>query len=521
MSSPNEATEHVDDQHSRPDGIPGPLVPAHSTPHRNNPFLLHPWLNRLPPSWRASRSIRNELILAQLLFLFVIVTGFGGAIYALVSHGTYRQVESDLLGAAQLLANDPNIQHEIASLSIAQVYRRRFGPAPRDYAYFGIWDKQGRLIGGSDPLPPHTRPLDHAPRTDGPRPFFSRTHGSHLEVIVAGPAGTQILVGRPLARENDGLRRLLFWDCAFGLLSMIVGGIGAWWLARRIAEPLEQMTNTAEQITYRHLDQRLPTESSSNEVTRLTNVFNQMLERLQLSFRQQNQFTADASHELRTPVAIILAQAEHSLSRPRNPDEYRNALQTCLDAANRMKRLIDDLLILARADLGCLQLRRNPIDLAEVVRPVIAMLEPLARERQIRISSQLLTAWVDGDATRLGQVITNLVTNAIRYNRAEGDVFVSVFARDQQCCLVVADSGLGISLADQDRVFERFYRADAARTFDDNQGTGLGLSIAQEIVTAHSGTLEISSQPDRGTTVTARFPLISGPVPGAESINRP
>ena len=465
--------------------------------------------------WRAPRSIRTELILAQLAFLVLIISGFGGAIYGLVTHSTYLQVESDLLGAAQLLANDPHLRDEIQSLSIAQVYRRRFGPAPRDYAYFAIWDHQGRLLGGTDPLPPHaTKPLDHPPPVEGRRPFFSRSHGSHLEVIVSGPHGEQIMVGRPLARENDGLRRLLLWVVFVGLLSLIVGGTGAWWLARRIAEPLERMAATAEQMTYRHLDQRIASDASSTEVTRLTRVFNQMLERLQSSFRQQNQFTADASHELRTPVSIILSQSEHSLSRPRQPEDYRNALQTCLAAANRMKRLIDDLLVLARADVGHLQLRRVPLDLVDVVRPVIALLEPMAHEHQIRITCQLLTAWIDGDASRLSQVVMNLMTNAIRYNRPGGDVFVSVFARDHKSWLVVGDTGVGITLSDQQHVFERFYRADAARTFDDNQGTGLGLSISQEIVAAHDGHLEITSQPDRGTTVTAQFPLVAGPVTG-------
>ena len=275
------------------------------------------------------------------------------------------------------------------------------------------------------------------------------------------------------------------------------------------------MTHTAEQISFRHLDQRLATASRSNEVTRLAMVFNTMLDRLQASFQQQVRFTADASHELRTPVAVILTQAEHSLSRPRDSAEYYAALQTCVTAAGQMKQLIDDLLILARADMGRLELRRVPLDLAEVVRGTLSILEPLAEERKIRLSSQLLTAGVDGDALRLSQVVTNLVTNAIRYNRPEGSVSVSVFMRDNRSWLVVSDSGIGIPIADQQRVFERFYRADPARTFGDNQGTGLGLSIADEIITAHGGTMDIASQPDHGTTVTLQLPAVG--VSGFES----
>jgi heavy metal sensor kinase len=456
-------------------------------------------------------SIRSDLIVSQLVLLTLIVLGFGGAIFWLVWQGTYRQVEADLLGAAELLAQDLRTQNELSSLTIAKTYRHRFGPAPRDHAYFAVWDHSGRQIGGSDPLPPHTKPHSQSPRADGRRPFESRTHGSHLEVIVSGPHGEQVLVGRPMAKENDGLRRLLLFVCVFGFFSLVAGATGAWYLARRIIQPLEQMTHTAEQISFRHLDQRLAMAPASNEVRRLATVFNSMLDRLQASFQQQVRFTADASHELRTPVAVILTQAEHSLSRPRTSDEYCAALQTCVTASGRMKRLIDDLLILARADMGRLELRRVPLDLAEIVRGSLSLLEPLAEERKIRLSSQLLSTGVDGDALRLSQVVTNLVTNAIRYNRPEGNVSVSVFERECRSWLVVADSGIGIPIADQQRVIERFYRSDPARTFDDNPGTGLGLSIADEIITAHGGTMDITSQPDHGTTVTIQLTSVRVP----------
>jgi heavy metal sensor kinase len=456
--------------------------------------------------WR--RSIRGDLIVSQLLLLTLIVTGFGATIVIVVWQGIYRQAEADLLGAAQLLGQDLRSQGEMSSLTIAKAYRHRFGPAPRDHAYFAVWDKDTRLIGGSEHLPPHARILPQQPPVEGPRPFLSRIHGHHLEVIVVGPNGEQILVGRPLAREFDGLRRLAISVSLFGVVTLIVGALGAWWLARRISQPLEQMTSTAEQISFRHLDQRLATDAACSEVARLTTVFNTMLDRLQKSFQQQIRFTADASHELRTPVAVILTQAEHSLSRPRQPEEYCAALETCVISARQMKRLIDDLLILARVDLGRLDLRRTPVDLSAVVRDVLPIVGPLAAQRQVQLSSQLQSTWVDGDSLRLSQVITNLIANAIRYNRPEGTVSVSVFTRDDRAWMVVADSGIGISDADQKRVIERFFRGDPARTFDETQGTGLGLSICHEIVSAHGGTMEIVSRQGQGTTVTVQLPAI-------------
>ena len=323
---------------------------------------------------------------------------------------------------------------------------------------------------------------------------------------MSGPNAEQVLVGRPLAKEISGLQRLLVTICAFGVVSLLAGASGAWWLARRIVGPPEQMTHTAEQITFRHLDQRLQPGAASCELTRLASVFNTMLDRLQAAFQQQARFTADASHERRTPVAVIFTQAEHSLARPREPHEYCSALETCAAAARRMKHLVDDLLILARADAGRLELHRMRLDLAEVVREALSLLEPLATERKIHVSAQLQTAWVNGDAVRLSQVVTNLVTNSIRFSRSEADVFVSVCTRDGRAWLVVADTGIGIAAADQSHVFERFYQTDSARTYRAGQGTGLGLRIVLEIITAHEGTVAVTSKPDRGTTVTVQLP---------------
>lgn len=235
-----------------------------------------------------------------------------------------------------------------------------------------------------------------------------------------------------------------------------------------------------------------------------------MLDRLQGAFQRQIRLTGDASHELRTPVAVILSQTEHTLSRPRTPEEYCSALETCLRAARRMKRLVDDLLLLARADSGRLELRQEPLDLADVVRQSLALLEPLAQEKQVRVSSQLqkILAW--GDAPRLGQVVTNLVTNAVIYNRPQGDEFVTVHPRDGHALLMVSDTGTGIAAADLPHLFERFYRADQSRTQSSGQGTGLGLSIVSESITAHHGSIHVTSERGVGTTMTVLLPVPPG-----------
>ena len=456
---------------------------------------------------RVPRSLRVELMLSYLSLLAVVVIGFGVSIYVLVRQGMYHQAESDLLASAQLISRELKSGVTNPDLALTQAHRPRFGPVPREHAYFVVWDAQDRQIAGVDPLPPHVRFPAAEPPHHRDRPFYSTSHGIHLDVYLKEKDGTRIMVGRPLAREFDHLRQLAVIVSLFGLISLGAGAIGAWLLARRIVKPLDQMTQAAEQINAKSLDQRLELVGASLELTRLSTVFNTMLDRLHNAFQRQIRFTADASHELRTPVAVILSQAEHTLSRPRSPEDYCSALDTCLRAARRMKRLVDDLLLLARADSGRLEIRQESLDLADVVRQSLAMLEPLAQEKQVRLSSQLLTTRLIGDAGRLSQVVTNLVTNALQYNRPDGEVFVTVHARESKATLVVSDTGIGISASDQPRLFERFFRADQARTQQEGQGTGLGLSIVSEIVAAHHGTIDVTSELGVGTTVTVLLPI--------------
>lgn len=454
-------------------------------------------------------SLRAELLASHLLLVTIVVLALGTSIYWLVRQATYRQAESELLGAAQLLAQDLNATAQTPSLAISQAYRHRFGAAPRDHAYFVVWDASGQQIAGSDPLPPHVMSYKTIPIKAGPKPFEFQTHGSHLDVIMRGPNQSVIMIGRPLAKEFDQLNRLAAAVVAFGALCLLVSAAGVWWLARRIVSPLERLTDAAEQITAKNLDQDLQLTGASSEVMRLGNVFNGMLERLREAFQRQMRFTADASHELRTPVAVILSQSEQTLLKPRTPEEYQLALETCLRSARRMKRLVDDLLYLARADAGQLEIRHENVDLADITRQALDLLEPLIQERQIRVISQLQATPIQGDTVRLAQVVTNLVTNALQYNRTGGEVFVTVHARGGTASLIVADTGIGIPAASQPRLFERFYRADAARTHVEGQGTGLGLSLVAEIVAAHAGKIDITSEFGVGTTVTVELPVAS------------
>lgn len=455
-------------------------------------------------------TLRALLVASHAGLLAVVVVAFAGAIYWMMSRGVYRQAEADLLAAAQLLLSELDDGTAPAELRIPDTYFHRFGPAPRDQASFALWDAAGTQLAASGDASAGMVPLARPPRRQGPHPFEAVVIGSRLDVVVATPAGGQLRMGRPLAKEFDGLRWLALRLLAGGAGALVIGTAAAMWLAGRISAPLVRMSRAAERISSRNLKDRLETGPATAEVVGLAAVFNRMLAGLDHAFDRQTRFTADASHELRTPVAIILAQAEHSLARERSPEDYRSALGTCRDAARRMRRLVDDLLLLSRADAGQLLARREPFDLADVAGDVARLLETLAREREIRMTTRLAPSPMTGDAGQLGQVVTNLVTNAIQYNGVGGEVAISVETKGtgatREIVLEVADRGPGIPLENQGTLFDRFTRGDAARTHVGISGTGLGLSISREIVEAHGGSIGVRSAPGEGTTMTVRFP---------------
>ena len=269
------------------------------------------------------------------------------------------------------------------------------------------------------------------------------------------------------------------------------------------------MSETVSEINATSLSRRLDLEGVDTELGRLAELINSMLERLGRSFDQQVRFTADASHELRTPLAVILAQVELALSRQREAPAYRDSLEACGRAARRMKSLVDDLLTLARADAGKLELRIRPVDLAHIAEDCVALLEPLADKRSIRIQLDTRTVPLKGDPERLGQVLTNLLSNAILYNRPGGQVNVSVGSTDGAAIVIVEDTGVGIPEGELPLVFDRFHRVDAARSRESG-GSGLGLAICRSIIEAHGGTITLASQVHHGSTFTVTIPLWQG-----------
>ena len=391
--------------------------------------------------------------------------------------------------------------------------------------YYVLWQQDGSILarspGAPDDLPAPERTLAAQPPAaldrdapGGPLPFgagphvppIPRTRGQLRELFRFLPQGGCVLVGRSMGADLIAMRRLALWLVAAGTAVLILGLAGGWWVATRAIRPIEAIGATAVKIAAGDLSQRINAADAESELGRLAGVLNSTFARLEAAFTQQARFTSDASHELRTPVSVILTQTQTALSRERTSCEYREALEACQRAARRMKTLTESLLELARLDAGQEPMKRERFDLFRVARECIEMVRPLAAERGIQIHCEITPLECLGDAGRIGQVVTNLLTNAIYFNRDQGEVRLTARAEGGAILLTVSDTGQGIPAEDTPHLFERFYRADKSRSRIQGRN-GLGLAICKAIVDAHGGGIEVSSQVGVGSTFTVRLPL--------------
>lgn len=370
--------------------------------------------------------------------------------------------------------------------------------------YFVIWRGNDRVLHKS--LYAQDVPLPTVINERGDPPVRAvRQRGRFREAILEYWFGTNILVGRSIDNDMAALKNTGVLLGLSGVAVLAGGLLGGLWISGRAIRPIASISATAAEISASNLSRRIDLQSTESELSGLANTLNQMFERLETSFEQQIRFTADASHELRTPVAVILTNAELALSRNRPPEELRETIEVCRRSAQRMRGLVESLLTLARFDSGELRLEKRSFDLSHLAAECIAMLRPLAERRRILIRTDLPSTVVTADSDRITQVVTNLVSNAIRYNRDGGRVDVSIRSTSSHVVVSVADNGTGIAPEHLPHIFDRFYRIDKARSRDEG-GTGLGLAICKSIVEAHGGDISVASDGSTGTNFEFRLP---------------
>jgi heavy metal sensor kinase len=379
---------------------------------------------------------------------------------------------------------------------------RLFNESETNGYYFAVWAPNGLMI-KSSANKPVTLPVPLRLNNESTKRL--RWRGDFREAFRFNGAGECLLAGRSTAEDAEARRSFALILLAAGGAVLAFGLGVSWWLTTRAIKPVEEISAAASRISAGNLSERISVANTGNELDRLAGVLNSTFARLEAAFAQQKQFTADASHELRTPLAVIISETQSTLTRERSAAEYRETVETCLDAAQQMRQLAHSLLELARFDAGQEVFDRRQFDLAEQIHSTVELIQPLARDRGIKISHDLQAAPVVGDANRINQVITNLLTNAIHYNKDRGEIRVVARSEDGSAVVTVSDTGVGISAEDLPHIFERFYRADKSRARAAGQ-SGLGLAIVEAIVEAHGGKIEVQSEVGKGTAFTVRLP---------------
>ncbi len=495
------------------------------------------------------KSIKWRLQLWYGLILVVVLAGFGGTAYQLECNRQFSRIDQELHRRIGVLANalrrppprrldqgffrppPDQMPDDAPPMQSENRPQKEFRLPPEAVHLFGTNDPNGfyfrvkmeiendrHEIARSDNYPEPKRvvqfdhffdQLNHADLPSEKRPAKLKTMDYQAERMAADvlPSGEFILVGCSIAPELNELRHTALNLTAIGGLILFVGLLGGGWFVSRSLRPISDISATAAKISAGDLSQRINVAEAESELGQLAAVLNSTFARLETAFAQQKQFAADAAHELRTPVSVILTQTQTALNRERDAASYKQTVEACQRAAQRMRKLIESLLALARFDAGQEVLKRLPFDFSKTISDCAELVQPLAEERGVKVFVEAKPFEIIGDSERLAQVVTNLLTNAIQYNQPGGEVRLKLESQNGLAVLEIADTGQGIAPEDLPRVFERFYRADQSRTGAGN--AGLGLSICKAIVEAHGGTIEVASEVGKGSAFTVRLPISS------------
>jgi heavy metal sensor kinase len=439
-------------------------------------------------------SVRVRLTLWYSLILAVIVLIFSLAVFVFVKGRFFRQLnaelESDFLEISQAAAEEPNELPDFETEGPAEFFQiARDGKLLAETAAF---KKSG--------LPVFVRPEDSGTRT------LRSPAGARFR-LKTGPAGRDLLL--TVAVEEEPTRSAL--GTLFVILvlalpaALLLAAFGGYLMAGRLLEPVAVLAARAERISAENLSARLPVENPGDEFGQLANVFNRTLARLEDSFERLKRFTADASHELRTPLTVIRSVGEVALEEDLDASAYRDRIGSMLEEVDRLVFLVDNLLLLTRADSGAAPLSRGDIDVTLLVREAVEDLRALAEEKSQKLAlDQEGTAVLPVDGATLRLALVNLIDNAVKYTPAGGAITVRSRIHAGELVVEVSDTGPGISAEHRGRIFDRFYRIGPDRSGQPS-GAGLGLSIAKWATEVNGGRIELEGGEGRGSTFRLVF----------------
>ena len=485
------------------------------------------------------QSIRSRLTISYTIALSATIVVFGAALYWERQQSSAREAEHQLevrlaeesrfairwlreqARQGPVVVALPNLGQRDSTYELVSDARTLF-EGMRDYLF--IADDVGRLVYVSPPARDLTpQALIDVRRIILRQPLLQERRGqlqllpaeAHFRYLMqpvdsVGGELASVLVAAQPTTELNGPAQLLVSMILVAPLILVASTILGYWLAGRSLRPVDTMVAELEAIQDgRSLHRRLAVPTDEDELSRLAQKLNAMLSRVELSFNALRRFTADASHELKTPLMVLRAGVERSLTDPKTPNDLVGSLDETLRQINQMSELVTNLLTLARADEGRAGLLLVDADLRELVREALETAELLGTDQGIAVVGELPAepVVVPLDSPRIRQLLMNLVTNAVKYTPSGGQVSIRLSGDGEVAQLTVADTGIGIAPGDLENVFERFWRADPARSrTGERPGTGLGLAISKWIAEAHGGTIEVQSRPGRGSIFTVTLP---------------
>jgi heavy metal sensor kinase len=455
-------------------------------------------------------SIRMRLTLWYVTIFAALLVFFSLFAYTLIRRSLYAQLDGALTvsanNAAAAFLQEMNEGHHTEAESAAEVLRQMAltnfqvaflsGENVVAATQFAIWSHPA--LTGAQGVSRPTLTTVQAPNGEDARMIVLPMTAGGREYLIA-----LAMPLRNVAGQLEDIRQIFF---STALLALAVAGAGGWLLARQSLAPVMAMSEQARRIGAGNLGERLRVNNGRDELGRLAAVFNDLLARMGHAFESQRQFTADAAHELRTPLAVIISEADVALSRERQPGEYQESLRVVKDEARRLARVVDDMLDLARADAGAQTLRRDEFYLNDLVDECCRAARSLAGPKRVALCAEPSPdVPYFGDEELLRRMLMNLLNNAVKYTPEGGEVRVSLESQNGRATITVADTGVGLTPEEAERVFDRFYRADKARSRAEG-GTGLGLPIARWVAEAHRGSITLHSEPGHGSSFTVTLP---------------
>jgi heavy metal sensor kinase len=461
----------------------------------------------LPIKWKLT--LWYGLILASILVVF------SSGVYVYFRNSLQKSIDAKIKSLGEVISSSITDTHNVSVFGNFERYLENvLGKKPKG-KFIQIMDRTGRIGAKMNDIETETLPssfstLERALKGEVVYETIERV-APRLRMVTIPIMDNEkvssiIQVGTSLEDFDETMKKLLIIMIISIPSSISVTIICGYFLAKKALKPVDQIRRAAVKISSMNLDERIDVQGRRDELSRLARTFNEMISRLKDAFQRINQFSIDVSHELKTPLTILKGETEVALRKDRDNEDYRRILFSNLEEIDRMSRIIDDLLLLSKADLKEMKLNLEDIALRDLVADVCVDMKIFADNKDVKLDvKELEDVKLKGDELKLRRMLWNIVQNGIKYTPEGGKIEIMSYINNGFVCIDVKDNGSGIPESDIKYIFDRFYRGDKSRKRE--SGSGLGLSISKWIAEAHQGVIEVKSKPLEGSLFTIKLPV--------------